>query len=91
MKGQKEHMLVLGGLERVTEVYLNIVSEIKLLANNDRVCNFVKVDRSEVRVSHCLANFVRTERRTFVWLGSGPDVVLQELERELFVTVTPSS
>jgi hypothetical protein len=31
--------------------YLNIISDIKLLASLDRVCKFVKVDRSEVRAS----------------------------------------
>jgi hypothetical protein len=66
--------------------YLNIISDIKLLASLDRVCKFVKVDRSEVRASHCLANFTRTEHNTSVWLGSGPDVAIQELERELVVT-----
>jgi hypothetical protein len=29
-----------------------------------RICAFVKVERSQVRVSHFLANFVRTEHRT---------------------------
>jgi hypothetical protein len=43
------------------------------------------VDRGQVRVSHVLANFARTERRTVTWLGSGPDVALRELELESLV------
>jgi hypothetical protein len=54
--------------------HTSIISEIKVLVNQ------VKVDRGQVRVSHVLANFARTERRTVTWLGSGPDVVLHELE-----------
>jgi hypothetical protein len=47
--------------------FLNIISDIRFLSNQDRVCKFVKVDRSEVRISHCLANFARAEERTVVW------------------------
>jgi hypothetical protein len=61
------------------------ISGIKSLASNDRVCNFVKVDRGQVRVSHCLANWARTERQTLFSFGSGPDVFLQELEQERLV------
>jgi hypothetical protein len=43
------------------------------------------VDRGHVRVSHVLANFARTERRTVTWLGSGPDAALRELELESLV------
>jgi ribonuclease HI len=63
--------------------FLNIISDIRFLSNQDRVCKFVKVDRSEVRISHCLA-----EKRTVVWPGSGPDVVIQELQLELSVIPT---
>jgi hypothetical protein len=68
--------------------YMNIIADIKFLASQDRVCNFVKVDRSEVKVSHCLANFARAEHRTEFWLGSSPDVVIQELDRELVVALS---
>jgi ribonuclease HI len=65
--------------------FLHTISGIKRLASNDRVCNFVKVDRGQVRVSHCLANWARTERQTLFSFGSGPDVFLQELEQERLV------
>ena len=77
------------GLNEDRSPYLNIVSDIKILARHERVCTFVKVDRSKVRISHCLANLARAEERTEFWLGSGPEVVLRELDRELLVI--PSS
>lgn len=67
---------------------MHLVQEIKSLSSLDRTCNFVKVDRSQVRVSHCLANFARAENRTVVWLGSGPDIMLHELELEHLVTLS---
>ena len=67
---------------------MHIVSEIKSLSSRNRVCKFVKVDRLQVRVSHCLANFARVERRTELWMSSGPDIMLQELELERSVTLT---
>jgi hypothetical protein len=51
--------------------FLHLVFDIKRLANTGRVCSFVKVDRGQVRVSHCLANWARTEHRTEFWFGSG--------------------
>jgi hypothetical protein len=74
------------GLDRSIHSFL--VSEIKILVSDSRLCSFVKVDRGQVRVSHVLANFARTDRRTVTWLGSGPDVVLQEIERESLVSPT---
>jgi ribonuclease HI len=65
--------------------YLNIISDIKLLARQSRFCKFVKVDRSEVRASHFLANLARVENRTEFWFGSSPD--FQELNHELAVTL----
>ena len=65
--------------------FLNIISDIRFLSNQDRVCKFVKVDRSEVRISHCLANLARA---AVVWPGSGSDVVIQELQLELSVIPT---
>jgi hypothetical protein len=37
---------------------LHLVYKIKRLSLLDRVCKFVRVDRSHVRVSHCLANLL---------------------------------
>jgi hypothetical protein len=61
---------------------MHLISEIKSLASGDRLCKFVKVDRGQVRVSHYLANWARSEHRTVVWLVLGPDVVIQALEAE---------
>ena len=68
--------------------FLNIISDIRLLTIQDRVIMFVKVDRSEVRISHCLAKFAKSEERTGVWLGSGPDVVIEVHDVELSVIPT---
>jgi hypothetical protein len=67
---------------------LHLVSEIKRLSLLDRVCKFVRVDRSQVRVSHCLANFARAECQTDVWLDSGPEIMFRELELERLVTLS---
>jgi hypothetical protein len=79
--------VVSASMEKITDrsLYFNIISGIRLLANCDRLCKFVKVDRLEVRVSHCLANFARTDHIRDVWHGSGPDFVFQEFDRELLV------
>jgi ribonuclease HI len=66
--------------------FMHLLYEIKLLVNVSRIVSFVKVDRSQVRVSHCLANFARAEARTDFWLGSGPDCVLQALDLDRHVT-----
>jgi hypothetical protein len=65
----------------------HLVYEIRALANQGRICTFVKVERSQVRVSHFLANFARMEHRTAVWLGSGLEEVLQLLEHDRIVTL----
>jgi hypothetical protein len=64
-------------MEKIADfsLYFNIISDIRLLDNFDRLCKFVKVDRSEVRVSHFLANFARTNHITDVCHRSGPDFV----------------
>jgi type III secretory pathway component EscS len=66
--------------------FMHLLYEIKLLVNVSRIVSFVKVDRSQVRVSHCLANFARAEARTDFWLGSGPECVLQALDLDRHVT-----
>jgi hypothetical protein len=67
---------------------MHLFSEIKRLSSLDRVCKFVKVDRSQVRVSHCLANFARAEYQSNVWLGSGPESMIRELDLERLVTLS---
>jgi hypothetical protein len=64
---------------------VHIVSEIRNLASQGRVCDFIKVERSQVKVNHCLTNYARKERRTFFWLGSGPENVLQFLEHDRLI------
>ena len=39
----------------------------------------------QVRVSHCLANWVRTENRTAFWFGARPEIMLQELGVESLI------
>ena len=66
--------------------FLHIVFDIKRLANSGRICKFVKVDRGQVRTSHCLANWARTEPVYLVTFGSWPVVLMQELELEQSVS-----
>lgn len=56
--------------------FLHWIAELRALVNQGRDCTFVKVERSQVRVSHILANSARVERRTATWLGSRPEDVL---------------
>jgi hypothetical protein len=44
------------------------------------------VERSQIRVSHNLANLARVDLSTAFWLGSGPDAILQILEQDRRVT-----
>ena len=66
---------------------MHLIEEIKLMFNISRSISFVKVDRSPNRVRHSLAKFARAESQTMMWLGSGPDCVLQALELDLNVTL----
>jgi hypothetical protein len=54
-------------LDRSLLAYL--IAEIRDLVSTNRQFSFVKVERSQNRVSHCLANFARAEARTAVWRG----------------------
>jgi hypothetical protein len=60
--------------DRSSLMYL--ISDIKSLSSQGRACKFVKVERSQIRVSHCLANLAQTNRCTLTWLGSGPDDIV---------------
>jgi hypothetical protein len=64
--------------DRSSLMYL--ISDIKSLSSQGRACKFVKVERSQIRVSHCLANLARTDRCTLTWLGSGSDDIVQFLK-----------
>lgn len=64
----------------------HLVTDIRDLVNATRRFSIVKVDRTQNRASHCLANYARTEARTAVWLGSGPEVLSQEVDHDLLVS-----
>ena len=66
--------------------FLFWIAELRALVNQGRVCKFVKVEQSQIRVSHILANSTRAERRNETWLGSGPEAVLQLLDHDRYVT-----
>jgi hypothetical protein len=68
--------------------FLHSIAEIKVLASSSGVCSFVKVDRSQVRISHCLVNLARAENITRFWLGSGPECVVHALDAESFVILS---
>lgn len=58
------------------------ISAIEELVLVHRLISFVKVDRTQNRASHCLANFARAEGRTDFWHGSGPECLLQVLDHD---------
>jgi hypothetical protein len=64
----------------------HLIANIKNLCKNIRVISVVKVDRSQNRVSHCLANLERTEGTTHVWLGSRPEALAQVFDQDLLVS-----
>jgi ribonuclease HI len=66
--------------------FLHWVNEIKSLASILCQCRFVKVERIQVRVSDFLANLARLQHQSMIWLGSGPEDVLQLLELDRSVT-----
>ena len=68
--------------------FFHSILEIRNLVTGNRVCKFVKLDRSQVRISHCLANWARAESKTQFWFGSGPDVVIQALASDTLVILT---
>ena len=67
--------------------YLHLVHDIRVLASHFSACSFVKVDRSQVRVSDALANFARVQNCTNLWLSSGPDEILRLLDFDRNVTL----
>jgi hypothetical protein len=67
--------------------FWNTIKEIQVLASESRVCKFVKLDRSQVRISHWLIawSIGPEQRAKLIWFDSVPDVLLQSLESELLV------
>jgi ribonuclease HI len=64
----------------------HLLAIIKEFCKGTRVISIVKVDRSQNRVSHCLANLARTEGRSHVWLGSRPENLSQVFAQDLLVS-----
>jgi hypothetical protein len=64
--------------DRSSLMYL--ISDIKSLSSQGRACMFVKIERSQIRISHCLANLAWSDSCFLTWLGSGPDNIVQFLE-----------
>jgi hypothetical protein len=61
------------------------ISYIKELVLSERIISFVKVDHTQNRVSHCLANFTRVKGRTDIWHRSVPACLFQVLHHDKFV------
>jgi hypothetical protein len=66
--------------------FLYWIAEVKNLVNQSQVCSFVKGDRSQVRVTHFLANLARVEHCNNLWLGSESEAVLRILGNNRLVT-----
>jgi hypothetical protein len=66
---------------------VHLVSKLRTLVDHERVFDLIKVERAQVTVSHNLASFARVNPISFLWLGSGPDVVNQFLEQDRLVTL----
>jgi hypothetical protein len=60
----------------------HIVEEVKGLLVLAHVADIVKIPRSQNVASHLLAGYGRLNNRTDVWLGSGPDSILDSLLRD---------
>jgi hypothetical protein len=63
-----------------------LISEIKVLARGNRLVSFVKVDRTQNRASHTLANLARVEGTSGIWHGTEPECLIQVLAHDLIVT-----
>jgi hypothetical protein len=66
---------------------VHLVSDFRTLVDHERVFDLIKVERAQVTVSHNLASFARVNPISFLWLGSGPDVVNQFLGKDRRVTL----
>jgi hypothetical protein len=64
---------------------VHLVSDLRVLFSHERISDIVEVERSQVRVSHNLATMARVDCCTVIWLGSGPDVILQEFQQDRLV------
>uniref|UniRef100_A0ACD6A976 Uncharacterized protein n=1 Tax=Avena sativa TaxID=4498 RepID=A0ACD6A976_AVESA len=76
----------IGGRSQDRSCLAFLIKEIKDLIQGRRNISIVKVDREQNRASHSLANFARTDAKIAGWLGSGPEVLSQDLEHVLLVS-----
>ncbi|KAK1667422.1 hypothetical protein QYE76_055581 [Lolium multiflorum] len=60
----------------------HIVAEARTLINSERVAGIVKIPRSQNVASHLLAGYSRLNGHTAVWLGIGPEPILDALLRD---------
>jgi hypothetical protein len=79
---------VASGGKQDRSLLMHLISEIRFLVNEDREIIFVKVDISQNRVSHRLANLARMDKLTMTWFGADPECIIRELDQDLLVTHT---
>jgi ribonuclease HI len=60
----------------------HLVAEVKTLMSSGQIVGISKIPRSQNIASHLLAGFGRSNDRTEVWLGSGPESILGSLLRD---------
>ena len=65
----------------------HLVEHVKHLMNQGRRFVVNKISREMNQASDLLAHFGRLEKRTVVWLGSGPDEILDLILRDCNVTI----
>lgn len=65
----------------------HLVEHVKHLMNQGRSFIVNKISREMNQVRYLLAHFGRLEERTLVWLGSGPDEILDLILRNCNVTI----
>jgi ribonuclease HI len=66
--------------------FVHTISFIRNLCSSTRTIYTVKVDRSQNRMSHCLANLARIEGQTDIWIGSGPEGLSQVYDQDILVS-----
>jgi hypothetical protein len=65
-----------------------LISKLRLLFSYERVFDIIKVERSQNRVSHTLANLARVDHSSVIWSCSGLEAVLWLIEQDHSVTLS---
>uniref|UniRef100_A0ACD5Z5K1 Uncharacterized protein n=1 Tax=Avena sativa TaxID=4498 RepID=A0ACD5Z5K1_AVESA len=76
-----EIVRLLSGKEQDLSTLGHLVMEARSLIS-DRIAGICKIPRSQNVASHLLAQFGRLNNHTAVWLGSGPESILDSLIRD---------